>query len=197
VSVPTLAGDTSRIRRWNRRRLLRMLPKGSVGAEIGVWRGDFSAEILRTVRPAKLYLVDPWLLRTEPKYEHAMWGGATEQAQLNDVLRFVRERFREEIAAGVVEVVRQDSATAAAAFPAEHFDWIYLDGDHTYESVQRDLEAFVPKLKPAGVITGDDYDNEGWWENGVRRAVDELASGPEWTLRRVGFSQFLLSRNRA
>ena len=39
--------------------LLRRLPARSTGAEIGVWKGDFSALILDTVRPARLYLVDP------------------------------------------------------------------------------------------------------------------------------------------
>src|SRR2546430_9287984 len=43
--------------------LFKMLPRGSVGAEIGVWKGDFSKLLLRRVRPAELHLVDPWVDR--------------------------------------------------------------------------------------------------------------------------------------
>ena len=39
--------------------LLHSLPRNSVGAEIGVWRGEFSADIVRRVRPRRLHLIDP------------------------------------------------------------------------------------------------------------------------------------------
>jgi hypothetical protein len=58
-------------RRGGRRFLLGLLPRGSVGAEIGVWRGDFSAWILRTVRPARLHLIDPWAFRSGGEYREA------------------------------------------------------------------------------------------------------------------------------
>jgi hypothetical protein len=36
--------------------LLEMLPKNSVGAEIGVWKGDFSDRILKALNPKQLHL---------------------------------------------------------------------------------------------------------------------------------------------
>ena len=42
----------------NRAWLIHKLPKNSVGAEIGVWTGDFSLLRLKIVRPQKLVLVD-------------------------------------------------------------------------------------------------------------------------------------------
>lgn len=45
--------------------LLKHLPMGSVGAELGVFDGVFSQEILQTVRPSRLYLVDLWDQTTE------------------------------------------------------------------------------------------------------------------------------------
>jgi hypothetical protein len=42
-----------------RKTVLNQLPKNAVGAEIGVFRGDFSRHIVDYVKPKKLYLVDP------------------------------------------------------------------------------------------------------------------------------------------
>ena len=35
-------------------------------------------------------------------------------------------------------------------------DWVYLDGDHRYDAVLRDLKSISPKLASEGVIMGDD-----------------------------------------
>jgi hypothetical protein len=43
--------------------------------------------------------------------------------------------------------------------------------------VKRDLEVFAAKVKPGGLLTGDDYGVRGWWEYGVTKAVDEFVAG--------------------
>ena len=53
-------------------------------------------------------------------------------------------------------------------------DMIHLDGAHDYESVAADLRSWWPRLKPGGVLIGDDYhDDPNHWP-GVRRAFDEF-----------------------
>ena len=42
-----------------------------------------------------------------------------------------------------------------------YFDWIYIDGNHTYEYVKQDLEGYRPKVKPGGYMAGDDYGTKG------------------------------------
>ena len=44
----------------DRRFLADMLPKGGIGAEIGVFTGLFSTVLLEIARPKKIYFVDPW-----------------------------------------------------------------------------------------------------------------------------------------
>jgi len=44
----------------DRNRLLNLLPRGSVCAELGVWKAAYSETILKRVRPKKLHLIDAW-----------------------------------------------------------------------------------------------------------------------------------------
>jgi Methyltransferase domain len=184
-------------RRETRRFLLKMLPRASVGAEIGVWRGDFSARILRTVRPAKLHLVDPWAFRTGEAYRDAWYGGklAADQGAMDEIHAGVLRRFAREIAGGVVEVHRSTSAEAARAFPAAYFDWVYVDGDHLYDAVRADLALFDPTLKAGGVLAGDDYGLPGWWEDGVTRAVDDFVADSGYEVVTLAANQFVLRKN--
>jgi Methyltransferase domain len=50
-------------------------------------------------------------------------------------------------------------------------DLVYIDGEHSYGSVRRDIDLYLPKAK--FVICGDDYTHAP----GVRKAVDELLPG--------------------
>jgi SAM-dependent methyltransferase len=160
-----------------RRRLLAQLPKHGVGAEIGVWKGDFSAEIIRICRPRKLHLIDPWEYQSDSEYSGALYGDAVakEQAHMEATLNGIRSRFAYELNAGTVEINREFSQVLAPTFPDEYFDWVYVDGNHLYEFVKQDLESFYPKLRPGGFLAGDDYHDRGWWKGGVKQAVDEFA----------------------
>jgi hypothetical protein len=162
--------------RQHRAALLRALPRGSVGMEIGVHVGDYSQQLLDSLAPRELHLVDPWELSTDPAYAQAWYGGAAKGGAAEMDARFagVTRRFAREIAAGIVTVHRSYSSDALAGFPDGHFDWIYIDGNHTYEFVRQDLLLSERKIKPGGLIAGDDYGNPGWWEDGVTRAVDDF-----------------------
>jgi hypothetical protein len=72
-----------------------------------------------------------------------------------------------------VRIVRDYSVNAAKMFDNEYFDFVYIDGDHSYEAVLKDLEAWYPKLKKFGVMCGDDYGHPSGL--GVIKAVYEFA----------------------
>lgn len=166
-----------------RRRLLALVPSGAACAEIGVWRGDFSARILETCRPAKLHLIDPW--RHLPAYDRSYYGRPDEgQETLDAVYESVLARFAPGIATGVIEVHRLTSEAAETLIGDGTLDFVYIDGNHTFEFVRRDLELYRPKLKEGGLLAGDDYSLCGWWDWGVKRAVDEAVQAdafePVW-----------------
>ena len=49
-------------------------------------------------------------------------------------------------------------------------DFVYLDGDHSYEGCRNDIHAWLPKLKLGGIMAFHDYNDI----YGVRAAVDEF-----------------------
>ena len=60
-------------------------------------------------------------------------------------------------------------------FEDASFDFIYIDANHEYEDVKRDIELCLPKLKSDGIIAGHDY-HENW--PGVVKSVNELLGEP-------------------
>jgi SAM-dependent methyltransferase len=181
-------------REAERREMLAELPRDAVCAEIGTWRGGFAATILADRSPRQLFLIDPWEHRVEETYEKASYGGNMQGGQraLDAMHQDVLDRFAEEIAAGQVVVLRKRSTDAASTFSDESLDWIYIDGDHSYDGVTADLEAYARTVKPGGRIAGDDYGHQGsWFEDGVKRAVDELAARTGAELQVIG-TQFVL-----
>lgn len=185
--------------RWDpvarRRWLLERLPSDSVGAEIGVWKGDFSAAILATVRPRMLHLIDPW--RSAADVAHARTLYDTAQDKMDSIHRGVLRRFEREILDGQVVVHRSISVEAAAEIPEAGLDWVYVDGDHTYEGVKVDIATYRQKVRPGGLVAGDDFVEGGMFESAVKRAVDEAVASGQLTLVIQRDRQFLLRRPEA
>lgn len=192
--------DSPAVRDPERRRfLLEMLPISSIGAEVGVHQGDFSRAILDVVSPSHLHLIDPWRYEPSPTYQRALYGGRAENGQAEMDARYsdVLARFDHEIGAGHVTVHRGQSAEMLSALPDASLDWVYIDGNHLYEFVAEDLALSLRKVKPGGLITGDDYTEGGWWDGGVKRAVDELAAAGSARLALVRNGQFVFERAAA
>lgn len=129
-------------------------------------------------------------------YEHAWFGGAAAQGQATMEQRFqsVKVRFEREIKLRRIIIHRADSNEVVTAFPDNYFEWVYIDGNHLYEYVKKDLEAFYSKVQLGGWLCGDDYGVAGWWENGVQRAVDEFVASFPVTLE-ILETQFLIRKN--
>jgi hypothetical protein len=153
--------------------LLDYLPEQSVGAEIGVWKGGFTKQILEAVNPKELFLIDPYAY--QPSYTSAWYGKPElDQGKMDAIFEETKTNL-EAISDDVnLHFLREDSTKAHQKINEETLDWVYIDGNHTYEFVKKDLLNFYPKVKVGGYITGDDYGLQGWWDNGVKKAVDEF-----------------------
>lgn len=82
----------------------------------------------------------------------------------------------------LISLLITKSTTASQFFPNASLDWVHLDARHDYENVQADIQAWLPKIKPGGWLSGDDYDEVKWPE--VVRAVKDLfPNAKEWSTK--------------
>lgn len=179
--------------------LLRAMPKNSVGAEIGVDRGIFSQRILEMVNPSRLHMIDPWKYEEGETYEKAWYGGEVGKNQGNMDRRYekVAEKFASQISNNQVIIHRGYSNEVCREFEDNYFDWIYIDGNHLYEFVKQDLELYYRTVKDGGLIAGDDYKDGGWWQGGVKKAVDEFVTKGLVEVIQIRNSQFILKKKVA
>lgn len=148
------------------------------GIEIGVQKGEFSKEILSKWDGQKLYLVDCWSHQDD--YDDIANKPDEEQyGNYQETLRNI-EPYKER-----TEIVKKFSNEAANSFPDNFFDFIYIDANHSYESVKEDLELWYPKLKTGGLFCGHDFmdgeiihtkTNEYLGTFGVKSAVIEFSN---------------------
>ena len=71
-----------------------------------------------------------------------------------------------------IKYLDMSSIDAAKLFPDESFDFIYIDASHTYENCKQDIEAWFPKVRYSGILSGHDYPISG-----VNQAVMESIVG--------------------
>ena len=84
--------------------------------------------------------------------------------------------------ADMISLIISDSETASKFFSNFSIDWVHLDARHDYVSVKADINAWLPKIKPGGWLSGDDYDEIKWPE--VVKAVNEMLPGADhWSVR--------------
>lgn len=151
-----------------RERLLRSLPKGGRAAEIGVWEGKFSRKIVEICAPDELHLIDPWLY--QPEFSNTGFGRRKNALLMEEKYRQVVEDFRDN---PTVRIHRATSQEALSALPDGYLDWVYIDGNHNEPFIGQDIALCLRKVKPNGIIAGDDFNWQAEQSGApVKRAVE-------------------------
>lgn len=91
-----------------------------------------------------------------------------------------------------VKIERGRSQDVLPQYPDEYFDFMYIDGDHSYEGVKRDLLLCAKKIKRGGIIAGHDYmvnkaKCQHNYDFGVQRAVSEFCEECGWEIVALAF----------
>lgn len=120
------------------------------GAEIGVERGKYSERLCKRIPGLRLICVDPWKTYTGYR-EHVS------QAQLDQFYEVTQAR----LAPYNAEIVRSCGYAAASHVRDRSLDFVYIDANHEAGYVLVDLEAWVPKVRPGGIVAGHDYNLAG------------------------------------
>ena len=134
-----------------------------VGAEIGVDQAVTTRYLLALCSQLHLYAVDNWARPTlmlvgttkyfhqDPHYAEKIFDART-------------QAFKDRLT-----ILRGLSWEMAARVPDNSLDFVFIDADHSYECVKRDILAWTPKLKQGRLMCGHDYDFDG-----VNKAITEL-----------------------
>ena len=137
--------------------LLSLFNKGSVGCEIGVWKGRFTRTVLGVVHPSKLYLIDPY--KSQQGVETGEYSSQNAQVEMDRIFAETSSKIYKSAApqGTRVEFIRKFSSDADADVPDGELDWMYIDGDHSYEGCSGDLQLALKKVRRGGWIICDDY----------------------------------------
>jgi hypothetical protein len=150
-----------------------LLPNASSFLEVGVQHGNFAQIILNTWKNLRTYVaVDPW--KTWPAKVYYDIANNVQAIQDHIHLQFL---FDIQKYGSKVFVLRMESLEAAAVVADESVDVVYLDAMHHYYAVKLDIEAWWPKVKPGGLLSGHDYILDVMHSTifSAKPAVDEFA----------------------
>jgi len=164
--------------------ILRRMPAGPIsGVEVGVFRGQLSAVLLRTRPDLSLVMVDSWLAQEEQptayratRDHHSRMTAVRQSRSQRDALAataFAKARC---------QVLVKPSVLAALDVPPASQDFVFLDGDHSFEGVTADIAAWWGALKVGGWMCGDDYSPNPNYDFGVGPAVDTAVAAHGWDL---------------
>lgn len=118
--------------------------------EIGVFQGEFSKFIHKELEPKELVLIDLFDGNTssaDQNFENNKFANLNEEYK-NLVTYFDNKN---------VKLIKGKSQEKLKELPDNYFDIIYVDGDHSYDGVIKDLKNAYLKTKQNGVICGHDY----------------------------------------
>lgn len=115
--------------------------------EIGTHEGEFARHILLSSPTSKLWCVDPYISYDE--YDDGI-NNSTGDALYEKVKAELTAEFGDRIT-----FVRAFSSDAVSLVPQE-IDFLYVDGNHRYTYVLKDLQLYFPLLKPGCTVVGDD-----------------------------------------
>lgn len=137
----------SEITIWDERALNNLLQnkKNLNILEIGSWLGGGSTQILARYA-SELTCVDNW--KGNDTYHHNL-------AIKNFSPLQVFQNNTKELNCSLITVIA-NSSQAAKLLKDNYFDFIFIDADHRYEGIKKDLELYLPKLAEGGTISGHD-----------------------------------------
>jgi hypothetical protein len=143
--------------------------------EIGSMNGESSSIILGFTKVHKLYCVDSWSKVLGYDIGHKEWSKDPEaKTKISDFSPFESvfyDRMKTDILTKRCIPIKKTSIDAANDFDDASLDVIYIDADHRYEFVIKDLTTWISKVNKGGFLCGHDY-SDSWPE--VKKAVNDF-----------------------
>lgn len=83
------------------------------------------------------------------------------------------------------KIMKGRSIDVAKTIPDKSLDWVYIDAEHDYKNVKADINAWFPKVRKGGIVSGHDYlkYHVHDYEFGVIEAVDEFCKENNYSIK--------------
>ena len=145
--------------------MIRFMPKkeNMIGIEIGVLYGYNAKSIFETCSINKLYLIDPY----------DCYEGFNDTIKENLGKAEIDAKKRLHKYDNKIQWIKKKSEDSFRDIK-EKVDFVYIDGNHAYKYVKKDIEIYYQLLKKGGIIGGDNFNNT--IDYGVADAVLEFAN---------------------
>jgi predicted O-methyltransferase YrrM len=140
------------------------------GAEIGVFEGETTYDLLSNLAIEQLLCIDRWEHYDDFAAATPKKSGKVHKADFKEVKSKFKNRlwaFRDRIT-----IVNEDSIKASGFVVDSSLDFVFIDANHAYKYVKNDIINWIRKIKIGGIICGHDYVNKNGY--GVIKAVDEF-----------------------
>lgn len=162
---------TATRRRWDA--ILDRIPKDRelIGAEIGVLKANTAMRLLKARNNITHIMIDAWEVPPagSPYAKSGDDNSAKAQEEHDGAYKITCQRVSAFGERAVIK--RMLSEEAAREIENNSLDYVFIDADHSYEGVKKDIRLWRPKVKPGGWIGFHDYDHPRL--PGVKKAVDE------------------------
>ena len=152
-------------------------------AEVGVADGRNAFRMLKELEIERLYLIDSY-----PNYMDGLCvrKGELQEAYYNAMFINMQSYLSK------VTMITRDSLYAATLFKNEFFDFVYIDGNHSYSQCKKDIEAWWPKVINGGILSGHDIGHVDY--PGVAKAVEEFAKKQLKEIIQMGDSDWIIKK---
>jgi hypothetical protein len=129
--------------------LLKFYNLNNIGVELGSFKGQFANTILNNWR-GTLLMVDVWRELSHDEYDdasnHREHIDAYSQA-MDNIKGFEDRAY----------MLRMKGIHACNFIGNGSLDFVYIDANHTYQSVKEDINLWYPKVRSGGIVMGHDY----------------------------------------
>jgi len=149
-----------------------------IAVELGSWQGKSSVMIaggLAGKRDARLYCVDPFGTDENPEYQQRYYSPLL-SAMDRTLEQAFSDHMRQSGLSSIAEAVRGYSFEIVQTWTIP-IDFLFIDANHEYESVNRDFEQWEPFLKIGGIVALHDV-SASW--PGPTRVRDERFKLPKF-----------------
>lgn len=137
------------------KKILEIVPKNGIIAEIGVLRGEFSEQIRKTCRPRRFYLIDFWQKQDDIRFLIDPCNDGDQMTHDENYKTVLKNYMNDDN----IKIIKSSSSLASELFVKNYFDMVFIDASKYAEDVLEDFELWWPLIKTNGLICGSNYEN--------------------------------------